>query len=138
MPALDRDHKLVRRALEKEGWTITHDPLTLSIGKRNLLMDFGAERLLAAERGTEKIAVEVKTFAGPSPIADLQQAYGQFGLYEEVLATSEPERVLYLAIPEEAMEGIFTEEIGQLMLKNRFRRLCVYEIDEEKIVKWIP
>lgn len=138
MPALDRDHKLVRRALEKEGWTITHDPLTLSIGKRNLLMDFGAERLLAAERGTEKIAVEVKTFAGPSPIADLQQAYGQFGLYEEVLATSEPERVLYLAVPEEAMEGIFTEEIGQLMLKNRFRRLCVYEIDEEKIVKWIP
>ncbi len=138
MPALDRDHKLVRRALEKEGWTITHDPLTLSIGKRNLLMDFGAERLLAAERGTEKIAVEVKTFAGPSPIADLQQAYGQFGLYEEVLATSEPERVLYLAVPEEAMEGIFTEEIGQLMLKNRFRRLCVYEIDEEKIIKWIP
>jgi hypothetical protein len=138
MPALDRDHRLVRRALEKEGWTITHDPLTLTIGKRNVLVDFGAERLLAAERGAEKIAVEVKTFAGPSPIADLQQAYGQFGVYEEVLATSEPERMLYLAIPEEALEGIFTEEIGQIMLKNRFRRVCVYGIDEEKIVQWIP
>jgi hypothetical protein len=138
MPALDRDHRLVRRALEKEGWTITHDPLTLTIGKRNVLVDFGAERLLAAERGAEKIAVEVKTFAGPSPIADLQQAYGQFGVYEEVLATSEPERMLYLAIPEEALEGIFTEEIGQIMLKNRFRRVCVYGVDEEKIVQWIP
>lgn len=138
MPALDRDHKLVRRALEKEGWIITSDPLTLGVGKRNFLVDFGAERLLAAERGTEKIAVEVKTFAGPSPIADLQQAYGQFGVYEEVLATTEPERVLYLAIPEEAMSGIFAEEIGQLMLKNRFRRLFVYETEQEKIIQWIP
>ena len=138
MPALDRDHRIVRRALEKDGWTITSDPLTLTMGKRSFIVDFGAERLLAAEKGTRRIAVEVKTFGGPSPIADLQQAYGQFGVYEEVLTTTEPERELYLAIPEDADEGIFSEPIGQAMLKNRFRRICVYSVEREEIARWIP
>ena len=35
MPALDQDHHIVRHALEKDGWTITHDPLTLTVGQDN-------------------------------------------------------------------------------------------------------
>ena len=72
MPAFDRYHTQVRVALLKDGWTITDDPLTLEIEERKLYVDFGAERLLAAERGTEKIAVEIKSFRTPSPIADLE------------------------------------------------------------------
>lgn len=72
MPAFDRCHETVRRALTKDGWTITDDPLTLEFGERKLYADFGAERLLGAERGTKKIAVEIKTFRCPSPIADLE------------------------------------------------------------------
>lgn len=52
----------------REGWTITHDPLRLTSGRRNLYVDLGAERLLAAEKGTLRIAVEVKMFSGPSDI----------------------------------------------------------------------
>ena len=69
MPALDLYHSQVRNALIKDGWTITNDPLTLELEDRNLYVDFGAERLLEAERGTEKIAVEIKAFRNPSPIA---------------------------------------------------------------------
>jgi hypothetical protein len=137
MPALDRYHSQVRNALIKNGWTITDDPLNLEIDERQLYIDFGAERLLAAERGAEKIAVEIKTFRGPSPIADLEQAIGQYSLYEDVLHIVDPVRVLYLAIPNEAFEEIFSEPIGQLALKLRIKRVFTFATDEEEIVKWI-
>jgi hypothetical protein len=65
MPARDSIHNNVRRALERDGWTITDGPLRLQLGKSKLYVDLGAERLLAAEKAERKIAVEIKTFAGP-------------------------------------------------------------------------
>jgi hypothetical protein len=138
LPALDRYHPHVRNALVKDGWTITDDPLTLEFDDRKLYIDFGAERLLAAERGTEKIAVEIKAFGSPSPIADLEQAIGQYGLYEDVLQVVDPQRVLYLAIPEEAFNEIFSERIGQLALQKRIKRAFTFASDTEEIVQWIP
>lgn len=35
MPAKDLYHDTVKRALMKDGWTVTHDPYTLSFGQRN-------------------------------------------------------------------------------------------------------
>ena len=138
MPVLDRYHEPVRHALNKDGWTITDDPLTLEMDERTLYTDFGAERLLAAERGTEKIAVEIKTFRSPSPVADLEQAIGQYSLYEDILNLLESERTLYLAIPEEAFTQIFSERIGQLALKNRIKRAFVFSPSGEEIVQWLP
>jgi len=60
MPARDRYHDQVRNALVKDGWVITHDPLRLTWGLKDMYVDLGAEQLLAAEKGTRKIAVEVK------------------------------------------------------------------------------
>ena len=64
MPARDLYHNIVKRALIKDGWTITHDPYTLSFGQKDVFVALGAERPIAAEKGDEKIAVEVKTFEG--------------------------------------------------------------------------
>ena len=61
MPTHDYFHEVVKTALEKEGWVITHDPLIVPFGAINLHIDLGAERLIAAEKGSERIAVEVKT-----------------------------------------------------------------------------
>jgi|GEM_PF-1516655 len=47
MPAKDLDRDLVRNALIEEGWTITHDPLFLPYGKKDMYVDLGAERLMA-------------------------------------------------------------------------------------------
>ena len=138
MPALDRYHETVRRALTKSGWTITDDPLTLELDERKLYADFGAERLLGAERGMERIAVEIKTFRSPSPVADLEQAIGQYSLYEDVLQLLEAQRTLYLAIPVEAFAQIFSERIGQLALKNRIKRAFVFSPATEEIVQWLP
>ena len=76
MPARDHFHDACTAALIKDGWTITNDPYSLRWGGRDLFVDLGAERLVAAERGTERIAVEVKSFLGPSEMADLEQALG--------------------------------------------------------------
>lgn len=80
MPAKDLYHDTVKVALAKDGWVITDDPLILKIGTRNAMVDLGAEKLIAAEKGLTKIAVEVKAFSSPSPINDLEKAWGQFFL----------------------------------------------------------
>ncbi|MBC1194175.1 MAG: fatty-acid oxidation protein subunit alpha [Microcystis sp. M04BS1] len=75
MPAKDIFHDCVKHALIKDGWTITHDPLRIRLARgKNLFVDLGAERLLAAEKGTEKIAIEVKSFTRPSDMKDLEEA----------------------------------------------------------------
>lgn len=89
MPQHDFHHGAVRRALEADGWTVTHDPYTLAIGNQNVFVDLGAERMLAATRGSERIAVEVKSFLGRSSVADLEQALGQYLLYRVLLTRQE-------------------------------------------------
>lgn len=76
MPAKDFHHNAVRNALIKDGWTITHDPFHLQWGGSNMFVDLGAERLVAAEKADQKIAVEIKGFGGPSEMAELEKAIG--------------------------------------------------------------
>ncbi|WP_408641740.1 element excision factor XisH family protein [Spirosoma rhododendri] len=54
----DYYHKAARTALENDGWVITDDPLDLTIGDVTLFADLGAERVIGAVRGKERIAVE--------------------------------------------------------------------------------
>ena len=138
MPAYDRYHEAVRNALIKDGWTITDDPLTLSVGKRTLYVDLGAEQIIGAEKAARKIAVEVKTFLGTSAVTDLHEALGQFVLYQDVLAELEPQRELYLAVPEAAAQGIFQEEIGALVLRRQSVRLLSFDPEEQEVRRWMP
>lgn len=137
MPAKDIYHDTVRNALEKDGWTITKDPLTIKIGERELFIDLGAENLLAAEKGNRRIAVEIKSFVGKSDIADLQSAIGQYVMYHEALAIKQPDRTLYLAVTETIFDGIFRETIGELMIETQRLRLLVFDPQNREIIKWI-
>ncbi len=138
MPARDADHDHVRRALEQDGWSITHDPYHLRYGGRNFLVDLGAERLLAARRGREMIAVEIKSFVGLSVVADLEQALGQYVLYRAILAERDPERRLYLATDVVTYTTIFSEATGQLLVRTERVNLIVFDPYAEVIVQWIP
>ncbi len=137
MPAHDTYREAVKNALVKDGWTITHDPLRLRRGK-SLFVDLGAERLLAAERGAEKIAVEIKTFSRASDMKDLEDAVGQFVLYAHLLKRSDPERVLFLTVPETARRSVFEEDAGSVMLEDGVVRLFSFDPDQEAIVQWMP
>lgn len=137
MPAKDIYHNQVKNALIKDGWTITDDPLILSIGKKDLFVDLGAEKLIAAEKEHQKIAVEIKSFIGNSQVNDLENALGQYILYYQVLLEKEDKRVLYLAIKKSAYEEIFEEPIGKILLKRKIINLVVFDEKKEEIIKWI-
>ncbi len=100
MSAKDVFHEVVKKALQKDGWQITHDPLSISVGGVSLSIDLAAEKLIAAEREGEKIAVEIKSFLErSSAISEFHTALGQFINYRGALKRRQPERVLYLAVP---------------------------------------
>ncbi|WP_308737845.1 element excision factor XisH family protein [Nostoc sp. 'Peltigera membranacea cyanobiont' N6] len=85
MPAKDAFHAVVKTALEKEGWLITHAPYALQAGTLELYVDLGAEQVIAAEKQGQKIAVEIKSFLSPSKITELYAALGQFIIYRIAL-----------------------------------------------------
>lgn len=59
--AKDLYHYEVRQALINDGWKITNDPYIIETDDVNFEVDLGAEKMLAAEKEHEKIAVEVKS-----------------------------------------------------------------------------
>jgi hypothetical protein len=138
MPARDLYHNAVRNALVKDGWTITHDPLKLTLGGKDMFVDLGAERLLAAEKGGQKIAVEVKSFIGASDMDDLEKALGQYVVYHDVLAELQPDRILYLAVPQKTIRELFEEPLGKLLLRNNRALLIGFDPGEEVIIQWLP
>jgi hypothetical protein len=138
MSAKDRYHDCVRNALIKDGWVITHDPLRLPWGKKDLYVDLGAEQLLAAEKGERRIAVEIKSFLGKSELDDLEKALGQFALYRSVLARREPDRTLFLAVPDHVLRDVFGDPLGQLIVNDYSLRILGFEPQAEVITRWIP
>lgn len=98
MSAKDFYHETVRDALGKDGWTITHDPLEFRMGVI-VRIDLAAEQLLTAEKGKEKIAVEVKSFLSGSTLSEFHSALGQYINYRRALRRKDPDRILYLAVP---------------------------------------
>jgi len=136
--AKDRFHYVVKAALNKDGWNITHDPLIIKAGGVDMEIDLGAEQVLAAERSGEKIAVEVKSFlVTASAISEFHKALGQFINYRTALRREEPDRVLYLAVPDLAYNSFFQLDFPALVVEENFVKLLVYDIQREQIVRWI-
>ncbi len=132
----DKFHEAVKQALQKERWTITDDPLRFQYGNVNFQVDLALERIVAAEREGEKIAVEIKSFLNPSAITDFYPALGQFLSYRLGLSDTEPERALYLAVPLDAYETFFQLEFTQAAIQLYQIWLIVYDPVNEVIVQW--
>jgi len=137
MPARDSIHDAVKTALIKDGWKITHDPYPLPYGDRDVYADLGAERAIAAERGDEKIVVEVKSFSGASEIHDLEVALGQFVFYRHLLSSRDPRREMWLAIPEEAYISVLGDVAGMDLLKGIGVNLFTVNPASEEVVRWL-
>lgn len=137
MPAKDIYHDSCKQALIKDGWHISHDPYNLKIGRKDLFIDLAGEKLITAEKGTQKIAVEIKSFVSPSEIRDLEVALGQYILYQNVLNRIDPERILYLAIRDASFLKIFDQEVGQILLENQVLKLFTFNPNLEIITRWI-
>jgi hypothetical protein len=137
MARKDAYHDIVRTALEADGWTITDDPLYLAFGEVRVQIDLGLEQAIIAEKDKEKIAVEIKSFAGDSELNELQKAVGQYLLYDVILTEKEPDRALYLAVPETAYYGIFAERAIEILIEKCKIHLMIYDEIDGRITQWI-
>src|SRR5262245_2172337 len=137
MPAKDTYHGAVKNALIKDGWTITHDPYTISFGQRDVYLDTGAERALGAIRQGERIGVEIKSFRSDSDLHDFQLAIGQYVFYRSLLRLLEPERRLFLAVPRQVAASTLLEPIVQPVVEELLIPFIVFDPEREEIVKWI-
>jgi CRISPR/Cas system-associated exonuclease Cas4 (RecB family) len=135
--AKDRFHQVVRTALEKEGWQITADPYEINVDDVDFEIDLVAEKLLAATRENQKIAVEVKSFIGSSNTSEFHTALGQFLNYHDALAIVEPERQLYLAVRSKVYETFFQRRFVLAAIKRYNLKLVVYDVAQEVIVQWL-
>jgi hypothetical protein len=134
--AKDLFHQAVKQALIKDGWTITNDPLTIRIDRVKLEIDLGAEKVFAAEKNGQKIAVEVKSFINPSTINDFHNALGQFLNYRLALQITESKRTLYLEVPIDIFNTFFQERFTQAVIEQYDLKILAYEPNTEEIITW--
>lgn len=136
--AKDLFHNTVKIALQKDGWKITHDPYQLRYGVADIYIDLAAEEAIAAEKEGRKIAVEVKSFAGGSTISEFHTALGQFLNYRVAIeVSSEPERILYLAVPIDTYQIFLRFEPAKTVIARYEIRLIIYNPTHEEIDRWI-
>lgn len=131
MPNRDKYHDVVIRALEKEGWRITSDPMTLYIPGQHLYVD------LRAEKDEQTILIEVKVFDGyPSPVNYLGKSLGQYLLYQVMLKLMRRNTPIYLAVPLSAYESILSKPLASHALQQLDAKIIVYDPISEVIVQW--
>jgi XisH protein len=134
--AKDLFHQVVKDALIKDGWNITHDPFPVDYGDVQMQIDLGAERLLAATKDKTIIAVEIKSFIRPSAISEFHTAVGQYLNYRRALRAQEPSRVLYLAVPSQTYDEFFRLRFIEEGIEEYQINLIVYDVENRSIVKW--
>ena len=137
MPKQDAYHNQVRKALEKDGWTVTHDPLTIRLEDVKFYVDLAAEKMIEADGETRKVAIEIKVFGGLSFLNEFEKAVGQYLIYKQFLGDLFPERILFLAIANDVFEESFSLPSIQAVVARQGIKLLVFNPEIEEITKWI-
>lgn len=139
MAAKDKYHHIVKEALLNDGWTITREPYEIrrkDLVTKGLEIDLAAEKVFAAERGIEKIAVEVKSIISDSTIHDFHKILGQYLNYQVALELIEPDRQLFIAMPEFGYHKLLREGIFSLSVARFNVKLIIFDIESKIITKW--
>lgn len=136
MPAKDKYHEHVKEALIKDGWKITHDPYIIETVGVNYQVDLGAEKVIAAQKGTKKIAVEVKSFLRGSVVSDYHVALGQFLNYKISMEDKEKDRILFLALPEKAYYRLIKLPIIMKSITRFEVKLLILDTHKKTISAW--
>jgi hypothetical protein len=139
MPRRDFLHIVVRRALINDGWTITHDPLTIKYKGLRVFIDLAAEKASpdAASGRDARVAIEVKVFGGRSGVNDFEKAVGQYSLYRDLLARTKSTRELFLAVSRGVYEGFFQIPAIQEYIAAHRIQLLIFDSEREEVVEWI-
>ena len=113
-----------------------HQTVTIRIDRVRLEIDLGSEKVFAAEKDGQKIAVEIKSFINPSNVNDFHNALGQFLSYRLALQMTEPQRVLYLAVPIDIFNTFFQERFTKAAIRKYALNIIACNPNQEEIVQW--
>ena len=135
--ARDLIHFSIRRALEKDGWSITNDPLSVSSETTRFYIDLAANRFVTAEKRDEKIAVEIKSFNYVSILEPFYCAVGKYVVYKKALEEVNSNRKLYLGITNKTYFRLKQISIFLRILTDFNIKLIIVDTETEKILQWI-
>lgn len=136
MPQKDSHHDPVRKALEKDGSTITHDPFTIRLEDVKFYVDLAAEKTIETNGETRKVAIEIKVFGGLSFLNEFEKAVGQYLIYKQFLGDMFPERILFLAVAEDIFKESFALPSIKAVVAKQEIKLLVFNPQIEEIIKW--
>ena len=137
MPTPDLYHDVVRDALRKDGWRITHTALQLKARAGSGAEEFWEGPWLIADKDERKVAVTVSSFVGRSNLADITQLWRQLGLSRRRLHAMDADRVMYLAVRQATYSACCTEAEGELVLAKEHMQLLVFDPRAEAVVQWV-
>ena len=137
--AKDLIHESVKQALINDNWTITDDPFKIELLEdgRSLEADLGAEKIFSAEKGAEKIVVEIKTFSGSSIIHQFHKALGQYLAYKTAMKEAEVDRHLFLAVSVNTFYEFMEIKFINLLIQQFEIKVIVVNLEKQEIKKWI-
>jgi XisH protein len=70
-------------------------------------------------------------------ITSFYEAVGKYIVYRNVLAMREPERILYLAVPETIYMRFFEEQVIQKTMRDERFKLVIYNQTNQIITEWV-
>lgn len=137
MPRKDQIHEVIKKALIKDGWTVTHDPFRIHYIDADVYADLRAERMEEETGVRRALVIEIKTFSAPSSVHEMGTALGQYTLYRTFLRQVAPEDQIYLALSEVVFKELFARKSFQLVVRDNQIALLIVNLDREEIVQWI-
>lgn len=137
MTIKDVFHDLVKKALDKEGWKITHDPIGFKVAGEEVSIDLGAEKVSDISKETLTIAVVVKSFVISTSLLKYQLTLVKFLNDRELLKRVDGDRRLYLAVPLQNYRRFLHEESLRNSLNEAQVKTIVFNPIEGKIERWI-
>ncbi len=135
--AKDKIHQIVKQAIENDGWDVTEDPFILLFDDNSIAIDLAAEKIIIAEKGTEKIAIEIKTFDQPSLIYEFHKAIGQYFNYQTALIEAKENRELFVAIPDTIFNRLLQNMIIRKSIERIKMKFIIVNLETSKVIKWI-
>lgn len=133
MPVKDKYHERLKIALSHDRWHIVKEQVLITVGKRHLWID------IKAERDNRVVYIEVKGFETTQSIVNyLYASVGQYIAYLGAIEHHQLGIPLYLAVPEEAAQGILSEEIGQIVMQQASISLLIFDSERAEILRWSP
>ena len=69
-------------------------------------------------------------------MSEFHSALGQCLNYRSALRLTEPDRTLYLAVPEDVYNEFFTRRFIQRVIVEHQLKLLIFKPNQEEIVQW--